>query len=80
MIRENDNKQESSDTVMEQHKFVSDKIEAEFLTCERIVVFVLLMVTAGMMGAYIFVCIFWLQWSDEYHNTRQRNGDRRKCI
>lgn len=55
MIRENDNKQESSDTVMEQHKSVSDKIEAEFLTCERIVVFVLLMVTAGMMGAYTFV-------------------------
>ncbi len=55
MIRENDNKQESSDTVMEQHKSVLDKIEAEFLTCERIVVFVLLMVTAGMMGAYTFV-------------------------
>lgn len=27
----------------------------EYLTCERIIVFVLLMVTAGMMGAYTFV-------------------------
>lgn len=28
---------------------------SEFLTCERIVVFVLLMVSAGMMGAYTYV-------------------------
>lgn len=33
----------------------AEKNNSEFLTCEKIIVFVLLMVSAGMMGAYTYV-------------------------
>lgn len=39
----------------EQQGAVQESGESQFLTCERIVVFVLLMVSAGMMGAYTYV-------------------------